>query len=228
MMGVFPHQSINQWIENLSFLQQKHRNRKKRFCYCCTLLSLFPSNPSCFTWRYKLTVCSACSLSSSLSHTHSLCHFTHSHVEAAKYNHCQVQHSRLVFSTECSRLFQPWFVLRTLWSPALLWFCTFRLWLHQVLEGGMPVESGSSAAARQAKQKRKSHSLSIRRTNSTEQDRSGLQRDMLEGQVTTCTFTQRKYTKTPVQRKYLNSQCQLLSSLSVIISLLYCCCCQHP
>uniref|UniRef100_A0AAQ5ZPV7 WD repeat domain 37 n=1 Tax=Amphiprion ocellaris TaxID=80972 RepID=A0AAQ5ZPV7_AMPOC len=46
----------------------------------------------------------------------------------------------------------------------------------------MPVESGSSAAARQAKQKRKSHSLSIRRTNSTEQDRSGLQRDMVEGQ----------------------------------------------
>ncbi|XP_034411703.1 WD repeat-containing protein 37 isoform X2 [Cyclopterus lumpus] len=46
----------------------------------------------------------------------------------------------------------------------------------------MPVESGSSAAARQAKQKRKSHSLSIRRTNSTEQERFGLQRDMLEGQ----------------------------------------------
>ncbi|KAI1901381.1 hypothetical protein AGOR_G00033810 [Albula goreensis] len=46
----------------------------------------------------------------------------------------------------------------------------------------MPVESGSSAAARQAKQKRKSHSLSIRRTNSTEQDRTGMQRDMLEGQ----------------------------------------------
>ncbi|XP_061112406.1 WD repeat-containing protein 37-like [Conger conger] len=45
----------------------------------------------------------------------------------------------------------------------------------------MPVESGSSAA-RQAKQKRKSHSLSIRRTNSTEQDRAGLQRDLLEGQ----------------------------------------------
>lgn len=53
----------------------------------------------------------------------------------------------------------------------------------------MPVESGSSAAARQAKQKRKSHSLSIRRTNSTEQDRSGLQRDMLEGQVKTFSFT---------------------------------------
>lgn len=48
---------------------------------------------------------------------------------------------------------------------------------------GMPVETGSNVAARQAKQKRKSHSLSIRRTNSTEQDRSGLQRDMLEGQV---------------------------------------------
>ncbi|CAB1317580.1 unnamed protein product [Coregonus sp. 'balchen'] len=46
----------------------------------------------------------------------------------------------------------------------------------------MPVESGSSAASRQAKQKRKSHSLSIRRTNSTEQERSGLQREMLEGQ----------------------------------------------
>ncbi|XP_028329165.1 WD repeat-containing protein 37-like isoform X2 [Gouania willdenowi] len=46
----------------------------------------------------------------------------------------------------------------------------------------MPLESGSSAAARQAKQKRKSHSLSIRRTNSTEQDRSGLLRDTLEGQ----------------------------------------------
>uniref|UniRef100_A0A8C9RUY4 WD repeat-containing protein 37 n=1 Tax=Scleropages formosus TaxID=113540 RepID=A0A8C9RUY4_SCLFO len=46
----------------------------------------------------------------------------------------------------------------------------------------MPVESGSSAAARQAKQKRKSHSLSIRRTNSTEQERTGMQRDMLEGQ----------------------------------------------
>uniref|UniRef100_A0AAY4AG63 WD repeat-containing protein 37 n=2 Tax=Denticeps clupeoides TaxID=299321 RepID=A0AAY4AG63_9TELE len=46
----------------------------------------------------------------------------------------------------------------------------------------MPVEGGSSAAARQAKQKRKSHSLSIRRTNSTEQDRTGLPRDLLEGQ----------------------------------------------
>lgn len=53
----------------------------------------------------------------------------------------------------------------------------------------MPVETGSSAAARQAKQKRKSHSLSIRRTNSTEQDRSGLQRDMLESQVTAPTNT---------------------------------------
>lgn len=48
----------------------------------------------------------------------------------------------------------------------------------------MPVETVSSTAARQAKQKRKSHSLSIRRTNSTEQDRSGLQREMLESQVT--------------------------------------------
>ncbi|XP_014869343.1 WD repeat-containing protein 37 isoform X5 [Poecilia latipinna] len=46
----------------------------------------------------------------------------------------------------------------------------------------MPVESSSSSGSRQTKQKRKSHSLSIRRTNSTEQDRSGLQRELLEGQ----------------------------------------------
>uniref|UniRef100_A0A3B1KD62 Uncharacterized protein n=1 Tax=Astyanax mexicanus TaxID=7994 RepID=A0A3B1KD62_ASTMX len=46
----------------------------------------------------------------------------------------------------------------------------------------MPVESGNSGAARQAKQKRKSHSLSIRRTNSTEQERPPIHRDMLEGQ----------------------------------------------
>ncbi|KAM4828490.1 WD repeat-containing protein 37 isoform 2-T5 [Thomomys bottae] len=46
----------------------------------------------------------------------------------------------------------------------------------------MPTESGSCSTARQAKQKRKSHSLSIRRTNSSEQERSGLPRDMLEGQ----------------------------------------------
>ncbi|XP_020788043.1 WD repeat-containing protein 37 isoform X2 [Boleophthalmus pectinirostris] len=42
----------------------------------------------------------------------------------------------------------------------------------------MPVESSSSSAARQAKQKRKSHSLSIRRTNSTEQER----RELMESQ----------------------------------------------
>ncbi|GAA6077458.1 WD repeat-containing protein 37 isoform X1, partial [Tachysurus ichikawai] len=46
----------------------------------------------------------------------------------------------------------------------------------------MPVESGNSAVARQAKQKRKSHSLSIRRTNSTEQERPSIHRDMLEAQ----------------------------------------------
>ena len=76
-------------------------------------------------------------------------------------------------------------VFRSAWwlsSEGFSWFYTFRL-VSSGLDGGMPVESGSSAAARQAKQKRKSHSLSIRRTNSTEQDRSGLQRDMLEGQV---------------------------------------------
>uniref|UniRef100_A0A2K6KBR1 WD repeat-containing protein 37 n=1 Tax=Rhinopithecus bieti TaxID=61621 RepID=A0A2K6KBR1_RHIBE len=46
----------------------------------------------------------------------------------------------------------------------------------------MPTESASCSTARQAKQKRKSHSLSIRRTNSSEQERTGLPRDMLEGQ----------------------------------------------
>uniref|UniRef100_A0A673ZEC5 WD repeat-containing protein 37 n=1 Tax=Salmo trutta TaxID=8032 RepID=A0A673ZEC5_SALTR len=49
----------------------------------------------------------------------------------------------------------------------------------------MPVESGSSAAARHTKQKRKSHSLSIRRSNSTDQEQrtvTGMQRDMLDGQ----------------------------------------------
>lgn len=54
--------------------------------------------------------------------------------------------------------------------------------------GGMPVEggssSGSASAARHPKQKRKAHSLSIRRTNSTEERPPGIQRgDMLEGQV---------------------------------------------
>uniref|UniRef100_A0A8D0AE02 WD repeat-containing protein 37 n=2 Tax=Sander lucioperca TaxID=283035 RepID=A0A8D0AE02_SANLU len=53
--------------------------------------------------------------------------------------------------------------------------------------GGMPVEggssSGSASAARHPKQKRKAHSLSIRRTNSIEERPLGIQRgDMLEGQ----------------------------------------------
>ncbi|GAB5573249.1 WD repeat-containing protein 37 isoform X5 [Prionailurus iriomotensis] len=52
---------------------------------------------------------------------------------------------------------------------------------HHLLEV-MPTESGSCSTARQAKQKRKSHSLSIRRTNSSEQERTGLPREMLEGQ----------------------------------------------
>lgn len=55
--------------------------------------------------------------------------------------------------------------------------------------GGMPVEGGSSSggsalASRHPKQKRKAHSLSIRRTNSTEERPPGILRgDMLEGQV---------------------------------------------
>ncbi|XP_043546605.1 WD repeat-containing protein 37 isoform X2 [Chiloscyllium plagiosum] len=46
----------------------------------------------------------------------------------------------------------------------------------------MPIESGSSAAARQGKSKRKPHAISIRRTNSSEQERVLSQREMLEGQ----------------------------------------------
>ncbi|XP_030613082.1 WD repeat-containing protein 37-like isoform X2 [Archocentrus centrarchus] len=51
----------------------------------------------------------------------------------------------------------------------------------------MPVEggssSGSASAVRHPKQKRKAHSLSIRRTNSTEERPGGIQRgDMLDGQ----------------------------------------------
>ncbi|XP_069770787.1 WD repeat-containing protein 37 isoform X2 [Narcine bancroftii] len=46
----------------------------------------------------------------------------------------------------------------------------------------MPVESGSGATARQVKQKRKAHPISIRRTNSSEQERVTSQREMLEGQ----------------------------------------------
>lgn len=54
--------------------------------------------------------------------------------------------------------------------------------------GGMPGEGGSSSgsalAGRHPKQKRKAHSLSIRRTNSTEERPLGILRgDMLEGQV---------------------------------------------
>ncbi|OBS64508.1 hypothetical protein A6R68_06954 [Neotoma lepida] len=54
----------------------------------------------------------------------------------------------------------------------------------------MPTESGSCSTARQTKQKRKSHSLSIRRTNSSEQERTGLPREMLEGQVTSHSTSQ--------------------------------------
>ncbi|XP_023660505.2 WD repeat-containing protein 37-like isoform X6 [Paramormyrops kingsleyae] len=49
----------------------------------------------------------------------------------------------------------------------------------------MPVEGGSAGGGggvRRAKQKRKSHSLSIRRTNSTEQERPGTLRDAVDAQ----------------------------------------------
>ncbi|XP_023660500.2 WD repeat-containing protein 37-like isoform X2 [Paramormyrops kingsleyae] len=51
----------------------------------------------------------------------------------------------------------------------------------------MPVEGGSAGGGggvRRAKQKRKSHSLSIRRTNSTEQERPGTLRDAVDAQPT--------------------------------------------
>ena len=65
----------------------------------------------------------------------------------------------------------------------LLLFSFLQEWPGYHLSEVMPTESGSCSTARQAKQKRKSHSLSIRRTNSSEQERTGLPRDMLEGQV---------------------------------------------
>lgn len=156
------------------------------------IVAHFSSSSSCATLRFSPRVCWVRTLSGTQFHTPPLCHFTHSRVEAAKHKHSQVQHSRLL----CRRVKQ---IIST--KPFVSWpfshrlscdFSPFRLWLHLVLEAAMPVESGSSAAARQQKQKRKSHSLSIRRTNSTEQDRSGLQRDMLEGQVRTRSFTPRQ------------------------------------
>ncbi len=48
-------------------------------------------------------------------------------MEAAKYNRCQVQHSRLVFSTERGRLFQPGFCSAdpsVTFSPVILCFQT--------------------------------------------------------------------------------------------------------
>ena len=76
---------------------------------------------------------------------------------------------------------------------------SFQVAVRLLGSGGMPVETASSTAARQAKQKRKSHSLSIRRTNSTEQERSGLHREMLESQVTA--HTQNTADKRPLKVK---------------------------
>lgn len=91
--------------------------------YCCTLLSFCLTNPSCFTLNHPQSVCWACTLSTTLFHTHSLCHFTHSHMEAAKYNHCQVQHSRPMFSPQIisTRICALYF-FSSLWSLFFLRF----------------------------------------------------------------------------------------------------------
>ena len=76
------------------------------------------------------------------------------------------------------------------WTMGCVCSVSGRKWTGGRHRGGMPVESGSSAAARHTKQKRKSHSLSIRRSNSTDQEQrtvTGMQRDMLDGQVSELT-----------------------------------------
>lgn len=77
------------------------------------------------------------------------------------------------------------------------------------------METASSAAARQAKQKRKSHSLSIRRTNSTEQERSGPQRELLESQVSTPTGTPQPRKSSP---KHKESKGRLVKGKLVVIN----------
>lgn len=64
-------------VLNIEYIFSVHISQS---CFIC------PSNPSCFTLRYPQRVCRASS--NTLFHTRSFSHFTHSHVEAAKYNHC--------------------------------------------------------------------------------------------------------------------------------------------
>lgn len=100
-------------------------------------------------------------------------------------------------SLPAHRLWQQTSQLQSLPGLCVLSWSLVKKWAgrratHQV--GGMPVEGGSSSgsalAARHPKQKRKAHSLSIRRTNSTEERPPGILRgDMLEGQVRTYTPT---------------------------------------
>lgn len=78
------------------------------------------------------------------------------------------------------------------------------------------METVSSTAARQAKQKRKSHSLSIRRTNSTEQDRSGLQRDMVESQVSS-TWAQQLSSRSKTPKRITRTRSELREAAAPVL-----------
>lgn len=175
-------------VTTFHLIQQNSENRKKRFCYCCTLLFLFIL---CHLKVLTKGLLSLYAQRHSVSHSSTLSFHTFTRGSCQTQTQPSATQSPSVPQSEADHLNQA--VVSWPFSHRLSCdFSSFRLWLHLVLEAAMPVESGSSAAARQQKQKRKSHSLSIRRTNSTEQDRSGLQRDMLEGQVRTRSFTPRQ------------------------------------
>lgn len=151
------------------------RNRKRRFSYCCSLLSFCPTCPSCFALSFPPRVYyEQHSVSRSFTDSLHTLKLPNKAAAAAVSLFSPLSWKDSDLSTRINSLH-----LQV--APSL--FVLFQVAVTSGLDGRMPVESGSSAAARQAKQKRKSHSLSIRRTNSTEQERSGLQRDMLEGQV---------------------------------------------
>lgn len=136
-------------------------------------------------WLLASQFLSQWDLLSVLAEQHSVSHSFTLSFHTFTRGSCQVQYLAVVrISSWCFAVSEEDWIcsLRPLVSLSFV-ILYFQSVVASSLNGGMPVESGSSAAARQAKQKRKSHSLSIRRTNSTEQDRSGLQRDMLEGQV---------------------------------------------
>lgn len=102
----------------------------------------------------------------------------------------------------------------------------------------MPVEGGSSGggggggsgvssalAARHPKQKRKAHSLSIRRTNSTEerQPLGILRGDMLEGQVSLADAVTRFSVANLIeQRELVNRSCYSYERQAVCLAIVQC------